>query len=252
MRYNTINVFGSGCYREKAAIKEVMARMGMLVSLTDTIGRAMEVLAEKSRRAAKVSRLQSVIRSEERAANEAYLALGRYFYRHLRDQGGEEQQKLCRRIDKAMERVDRAVDKLEENAREEKGEQEQEPCTGCRQMSCATCAWYDGEDAGEEEEEGEDTAPVLEQPDQELEPESESEPEASQPEEATEEPEEPAIEWPVTPEKPKDSSCGSIPQPEVPQPARETPQARVIDRTAGQEKDREVADVDDVLQIPFL
>ena len=36
------------------------------------------------------------------------------------------------------------------------------------------------------------------------------------------------------------------------QPARETPQARVIDRTAGQEKDREVADVDDVLQIPFL
>ena len=63
--------------REQAAVKEVMTRMGVLVSLTDTIGRAMEVLAEKGRRAAKISRLQSVIRSEERAANEAYLSLGR-------------------------------------------------------------------------------------------------------------------------------------------------------------------------------
>lgn len=226
--------------------------MGVLVSLTDTIGRAMEVLAEKGRRAAKVSRLQSVIRSEERAANEAYLSLGRYYYRHLRDQGGEEQQKLCLRIDKAMERVDRAVEKLEEAAMEAEDQKEQDPCMGCRQMSCAACACYEDEDSGAEEA-GEDVVPVPAQPDEE---EKEPETENGQPEETeeAEEAEEPAIVWPVTGEKTKESSCGSIPQPEVPQPARETPEARIIDRSVGREKekDREVADIDDVLQIPFL
>ena len=224
--------------------------MGVLVSLTDTIGRAMEVLAEKGRRAAKISRLQSVIRSEERAANEAYLSLGRYYYRHLRDQGGEEQQKLCLRIDKAMERVDRAVEKLEETALEAEDQKEQDPCAGCRQMSCAACACYEDEDSNEEEA-GEDVVPVPAQPDEE---EKEPETENGQPEETEEAEEEPAIVWPVTGEKTKEPSCGSIPQPEVPQPARETPEALVIDRSVGREKekDREVADIDDVLQIPFL
>ena len=77
--------------------------------------------------------------SEEKAADQAYRALGRYYYRHLRDLENEETRGYCQRIDEAMKRVDRAVEKLEQNAY---GEDSGDPCQGCVQSSCRECRYY--------------------------------------------------------------------------------------------------------------
>ena len=249
--------------------------MRMMRSLSESLSHAVDVLAEKSRRAALCSRLRSVIRSEEKAADQAYRALGRYYYRHLRELENEETRGYCQRIDEAMKRVDRAVEKLEQNAY---GEDSGDPCQGCVQSSCRECRYYAEEvepyapSAEEEDIPGED----LPEDWQEEDPEVLREQDRLDGEEPVEDEEwedlpvqEESIELPVTvrgihsappcengeiPEETTEPDSGSIPQPEVPRPAGKAPQARYIDRDAQPAvfAGQEVADPEDVDQIPFI
>lgn len=83
---------------------------------------AVEVVAEKNRKTALANRLRTVIRCEEKAAERAYLALGRYYYHNLRDAANDETENYCVGIEVAEKRIEDAMLKLEELNREDEGE----------------------------------------------------------------------------------------------------------------------------------
>ena len=70
-----------------------------------TAGGAMQnavgVVAEKNRKTALANRLRTVIRCEEKAAERAYLALGRYYYNNLRDAANANTEPYCADIEAA-------------------------------------------------------------------------------------------------------------------------------------------------------
>jgi hypothetical protein len=78
-----------------------------------------DVVAEKNRKTAMANRLRTVIRCEEKAAERAYLALGRYYYHNLRDASNAETENYCVGIETAEQRIEDAMLKLEELNREE-------------------------------------------------------------------------------------------------------------------------------------
>ena len=85
---------------------------------------AVDVVAEKNRKTALMNRLRTVIRCEEKAAERAYLALGRYYYHNLRDAANAETENYCVGIETAEKRIEDAMLKLEELNREETAESE--------------------------------------------------------------------------------------------------------------------------------
>lgn len=89
---------------------------------------AVGVVAEKNRKNALANRLRTVIRCEEKAAERAYLALGRYYYHNLRDAGNTVTEPHCIDIEAAERRIDAAVEKLEALCHED-GEEEIEEIT---------------------------------------------------------------------------------------------------------------------------
>lgn len=103
-----------------------------ITSVFKTAGGAVQdavgVVAEKNRKNALANRLRTVIRCEEKAAERAYLALGRYYYHNLRDAGNTVTEPHCIDIEAAEQRIDAAVQKLEALCREE-GEEEIEEIT---------------------------------------------------------------------------------------------------------------------------
>ena len=103
-----------------------------ITSVLKTAGGAVQdavgVVAEKNRKNALANRLRTVIRCEEKAAERAYLALGRYYYHNLRDADNTVTEPHCINIEAAEQRIDAAVQKLEALCREE-GEEEIEEIT---------------------------------------------------------------------------------------------------------------------------
>lgn len=100
-----------------------MAFLSNIKSVFKTAGGAMQnavdVVAEKNRKTAMANRLRTVIRCEEKAAERAYLALGRYYYHNLRDASNAETENYCVGIQTAEQRIEDAMLKLEELNREE-------------------------------------------------------------------------------------------------------------------------------------
>lgn len=79
---------------------------------------AVETVAEKNRKSAAANRLRTVIRCEEKAAERAFLALGRYYYHNLRDAENSITEPHCVDVEAAQRRIDEAVQKLEVLSRE--------------------------------------------------------------------------------------------------------------------------------------
>jgi len=96
-----------------------------------TAGGAMQnavgVVAEKNRKTALANRLRTVIRCEEKAAERAYLALGRYYYNNLRDAANADTEPYCVDIEAAEKRIENAVAKLEALNNEEPAAEETAP-----------------------------------------------------------------------------------------------------------------------------
>lgn len=88
---------------------------------------AVDVVAEKNRKSALINRLRTVIRCEEKAAERAYLALGRYYYHNMRDAANAETENYCVGIDAAEKRIEEAMLKLEALNHEELEEVTEEP-----------------------------------------------------------------------------------------------------------------------------
>lgn len=186
-----------------------------------TLSGAVDYVVEKNRRAAQINRLKMVIRKEERAAEKAYIALGKYYYHTLRDELNPITEPHCAAVDNATRRMDRAMSRLESMCFREEG-------NSCPEGGCASCG-YDcdmREDSWEEEdaefqEDSETACPCAaeEAPCEEAPCEEPAAPEEA-PEEVQEEPKaEPEVE-PVVPEVP---IPGSAPEAADPQDNREIP-----------------------------
>lgn len=103
----------------------------VFTTICDSLSNAVEYVVEKNRKTAQINRLKLVIRSEERIAEKAYIALGKYYYHHLRDDMDLVTEPHCVAIDHASQRLDRAITRLEEL------------CTApdCTEEDCANCGF---------------------------------------------------------------------------------------------------------------
>ncbi len=80
---------------------------------------SLDVLADKTSTQAQKSRLVTVMKNEEKIANQAYIALGKYLYTSMRDGVPEDVEQLCAVIDASKERMTRAQDIYREVIRQE-------------------------------------------------------------------------------------------------------------------------------------
>ena len=107
-----------------------MAFLDKIKAVFKSAGGAMQnavgVVAEKNRKTALANRLRTVIRCEEKAAERAYLALGRYYYNNMRNAANADTEHHCIDIEAAEKRIEDAMQKLEALLREETEEQIEE------------------------------------------------------------------------------------------------------------------------------
>ena len=87
--------------------------MGLFQTIGQGISEVLGSLGEKSRRAAYLSRIRTVIRSEEHAAEKQYLALGRYYYHNLRDKNDPVTEAHCAELDEIETRLESALSQLD-------------------------------------------------------------------------------------------------------------------------------------------
>jgi hypothetical protein len=128
---------------------------------------AINFVVDQNRKISLISKVKHVIREEEQRANEAYIALGKYYYHHLRNEENNDTEFYCAQVDHAERRLQRAELKLEELTQRESeiytfdDEAFEEFCRECEESGCDGCEgcrpifheddqWAYGED-GEEE-----------------------------------------------------------------------------------------------------
>lgn len=88
--------------------------MSIINSVRGSVTGAINFVVDKNRKISLISKVKHVIREEEHRANEAYIALGKYYYHNLRDEDNNETAYYCAEIDHAERRLQRAEQKLEE------------------------------------------------------------------------------------------------------------------------------------------
>lgn len=88
--------------------------MNFFKNIGKAVNGAIGYVGEKSRRAAYLNRIRTVIRCEEKAAEKEYLALGRYYYNNLRDRDNSVTEAHCAELDTVEVRLEKALDQLEQ------------------------------------------------------------------------------------------------------------------------------------------
>lgn len=88
--------------------------MGFLSNISETFSSAMDFIAEKKRKIAKVSKIKHYIKKETDAIIKGYITLGKHYYCELRGVPNKEMQRICSCIDSSRREVRRLKDKLEE------------------------------------------------------------------------------------------------------------------------------------------
>lgn len=88
--------------------------MDFLKNLGETFNSAVDFVIEKNRKFSKVTKLKKQIKKESSSVIKSYIALGKHYYKELRDVPNYDMQKLCNSIDNAKKEIKRLKDKLEE------------------------------------------------------------------------------------------------------------------------------------------
>ena len=128
--------------------------MKILSTFASHVTQAIDFVVEANRKAALINRLKLVIKSEEKNIDRAYIALGKYYFNHLRDKGLEEPERHCAALENSKRRLDRALTKLEELTEDDDEEdyEEYDDCAGCH-GDCYDCYAGDESDYPEDEPE---------------------------------------------------------------------------------------------------
>lgn len=130
--------------------------MSFFAAIGSGISKAVDCIAEKNHRAALINRLRVVIKNERETSARAYVALGKYYFDHLRDPQNEETEHLCRAIEQSGDRMKRAFEKLNAVA-------EPSPsCNACEDCAedCCACPQYEEEQTNSEEKETDSDFPI--------------------------------------------------------------------------------------------
>ncbi len=88
--------------------------MSILHNVYQGFSSAVNLVVEKNRKNNLINRIKYVIREEETKTNQAYIALGKYYFNHLRKEENEETEFYCKAVEHANNRIDRALTKLDE------------------------------------------------------------------------------------------------------------------------------------------
>ena len=91
-------------------------------NLTNAVVSTKDMIVEKNKKSALMNRLRAVIKCEEQSCARAYMALGRYYYHHLRDKEDAVAEPHCQAIDAAEARLDSAIAHLEKLHREDRSD----------------------------------------------------------------------------------------------------------------------------------
>ena len=94
--------------------------MGFYSDIKKVFVSTFDVLADKTSTQAQKSRLVTVMKNEEKIADRAYIALGKYLYSTLREGMPEDVEQLCSVIDASKERMTRAQEIYREVIQKEK------------------------------------------------------------------------------------------------------------------------------------
>ena len=119
--------------------------MNLFSNFAEEVTKAIDYVVEKNRKAALINRVKLVIKNEEQNADKAYAALGKYYYRNLRDAENGDTEPYCRAVDNATQRINRAVTKLEELTKEEADDKDGEGCADC-DSDCDDCPYFEDYD----------------------------------------------------------------------------------------------------------
>lgn len=93
--------------------------MNLFKQIGKAFGNTVSKLEDKNRNAARVNRIRTTLKFEEKAAEKHYLALGRYYYNNLRDAKNETTEAHCAELDTIQSRINVAMNQLEEYYAEE-------------------------------------------------------------------------------------------------------------------------------------
>lgn len=88
--------------------------MSFFEILTDNVTKAVDYVVEKNRKAALINRIRIVIKNERENQARAYIALGKYYFRNLRDPQNEETERFCKAVEVSEKRMKKAFNKLDE------------------------------------------------------------------------------------------------------------------------------------------
>lgn len=87
--------------------------MDFLKTIGHALGDVVSFVEEKNKKTARLNRIRTVIRCEEKAAEKEYIALGRYFYNNLRDENNAVTENHCVQLDGIEQRLEAALNQLE-------------------------------------------------------------------------------------------------------------------------------------------
>lgn len=87
--------------------------MKFLQKIGKSVQNAVQTVEQKNRSAAQLNRIRAYIRSQEKAAEQQYLALGRYYYHNLRDAAESVTEAHCAELDSIEANLKSARDQLD-------------------------------------------------------------------------------------------------------------------------------------------
>lgn len=121
--------------------------MNLFQNVADGVTKAIDYVVEANRKAALINRVKVVVRSEEKNIDQAYIALGKYYFRNLRDESNEETEHYCKAVENGKSRLDRALTKLEElTTPDDRTYGDGEGCEDCN-SDCDECPYYEDFDS---------------------------------------------------------------------------------------------------------
>ena len=82
--------------------------MSIYKEVKKAVSTTVDIIVDKTTTQAQKSRLVTVMRNEEKIANQVYVELGKYLYRNLREDMPEDIEQLCVKLDESKERMSRA------------------------------------------------------------------------------------------------------------------------------------------------
>ena len=119
--------------------------MHILNAVKGSVSGAINFVVDKNRHLSLINKVKHVIHDEEQRANDAYIALGKYYYHNLRDENNNETEFYCAEVDHAERRLHRAEMKLSELTQCQSeiynfdDEACEEFCQACEESGCDGC-----------------------------------------------------------------------------------------------------------------